>query len=368
MNTTLEKLDNRKLNNSSLDIIKFDSQVLEQDHVFEFWREGIKPLILGETKKDRDSSHLYHKLVKLDQIVVYKGGFSSQLFVRDRKHLLSHDDSDHIMMQWFAQGGCHVHNGGRNFVESSEHIVMMDLGYESFISTISPFSEVITIIIPRELLQEYWGPINNLAGLSLPVNSTKGALLKNFMISLCEELDTIKPADASTVAQATMQMIASMFQDKFKQIDAAEGIVEVELRLLIKDFIAANLRNSQLSIDMLVKKFNCSRATLHRLFQTSGGVARYINRVRLQRCYKQLVASNIKRSQITKIAQYWGFSNRQQFTRQFKQHFGISPSDVVTSSVDNLTHRSNDNSSNQIETNSYRLASWLKSLGYTAKS
>ena len=366
MNTTSEKPNNQKPNNSILDIVEFDSQVLEQDDVFEFWREGIKPSILSKTKKDRDSSHLYHKLVKLDQIVVCKGGFSSQLFIRDRKHLLGHDDSDHIMMQWFAKGGCSVHNGGHNFVESSEHIVLVDLGYETFSSTISPFSELITVIMPRELLQEYWGPINNLAGLSLPVNSTKGALLKNFIISLCEELDTIKPADASTVAQATMHMISSMFHDKFKQINAAEGIVEVELRLLIKDFIAANLRNRQLSIDMLVKKFNCSRAMLYRMFQTQGGVARYINRLRLQRCYKQLVSSNVERSQITKIAQYWGFSNRQQFTRQFKQHFGISPSDVVASGTDNLTHRLNSNSNNNIDTNSYRLASWFKSLGHTA--
>ena len=94
MNTILKKSDGRELNNSSLDLIEFDPQSLEQDNVFEFWREGIRPLILGETKQDHDSSHLYHKLVKLDQIVVCKGGFSSQLFIRDRKHLLGHDDSE----------------------------------------------------------------------------------------------------------------------------------------------------------------------------------------------------------------------------------------------------------------------------------
>lgn|GEM_PF-2955326 len=363
MNPTSEKPDNKELNNSSLDTIEFDYRSLEQDHVFDFWREGIKPLFLSKMKEDHDVRHMHHKMVKIDQIVVAKGGFSSQLFVRDRKHLLRHDDSDHIVTQWYAKGSCHAHNGGRDFIQSSEHIVMMDLGYESFSSTISPFSEVITITIPRELLQEYWGPIDNLAGLSLPVNSTRGALLKNFMISLCEELDTIKLADASTVAQATTHMISSMFQKEFKQIDAAERIVEVELRLLIKDFITANLRNPQLSIDILVNKFNCSRATLSRMFQTQGGVAHYINRLRLQNCYKYLVFSNVKRSQITNIAQYWGFNNRQQFTRQFKQHFGISPSDVVASDVDRLVHRLDRNSNNNI--NSYRLASWLKSLGST---
>ena len=364
MNTRLEKPENKKLNNSSLDVIKFNSQSLEPDYVFDFWREGIKPLFLSEMKEDHDVRHIHHKMVKLDQIIVAKGGFSSQFFVRNRKHLLRHDDSDHIVMQWYEKGSCHARNGGRDFIQSSKHIVMMDLGYESFSSTIAPFSEVITITIPRELLQEYWGSINNLAGLSLPVNSTRGRLLKNFMTSLCEEVETIKPADASTVARATTHMVSSMFQRELEQIDAAEEIIEAELKLLIKDFIAANLRNPKLSIEMLINKFNCSRATLYRLFQTYGGVTRYINQLRLQRCYKHLIYSNAKRSQIIEIAQYWGFNNRQKFTRQFKQHFGVSPSDVVASNIDPPIGR-NNKSNNNIDINSYRLASWIKSLGST---
>ena len=363
MNTTLEKP-----NNSSLDIIKFDAQVLEQDHLFDFWREGIKPLFLCEMKEDHDVRHIHQKSAKLDQIVVARGGFSSQLFVRDRKHLLRNDDSDHIIIQWYAKGSCHAYNGGRNFIQSPENIVLMDLGYESFSSTISPFSEVITVIIPRELLQESWGAIDNLAGLSLPVNSTRGSLLKNFMISLCEEIDTIKPVDTSTVAQATIHMVSSMFQGEFKQTDAVEGIVNIELRLLIKDFIAANLRNPRLSADMLLERFHCSRATLYRLFQTQGGVVRYINQLRLQRCYKNLISRKVERSQIGKVAQYWGFSNRQQFTRQFRQYFGVSPSDVVAYSVDNLRHKFSHNSNNNIDINSRRLASWFKALGCTTEN
>ena len=150
MNTRLEKPENKKPNNSSLDIIEFNPQSLEQEHLFELWREGIKPLFLSEMKKDHDVRHIHHKMMRIDQIVVAKGGFSSQLFVRNRKHLLRHDDSDHIIMQWYAQGSCHAHNGGGDFIQSSEHIVMMDMGYESFSSTISPFSEVITITINRK--------------------------------------------------------------------------------------------------------------------------------------------------------------------------------------------------------------------------
>ena len=372
-------------NNNCLNVIKFDFQSLEQDYLFDFWRESIKPLFLAEMKENHDVRHIYHKSIKLDRIVVAKGGFSSQLFVRDRKHLLRNDDSDHIVMQWYAKGSCHVYNGARTFIQSPEHVVMMDLGYESFSNTISPFSEVISIIFPRELLREFWGPIDNLAGLKLPVNSTRGSLLKNFMVSLVEEIDTIKVADTNTVVQATMQMVSSMFHSEFKQTDVIKEIVDVELKLLIKDFIAANLRNPKLSAEMLLERFHCSRAKLYRLFQKDGGVIHYINQLRLQRCYKNLVSKGVKRSQINKVAEYWGFSNRQQFTRQFRQNFGLLPSDVVINSGDRarareavrtalwqsqnrFTNRFDRTFNNNIDLDSNRLASWFRELGYTTNN
>ncbi|MEA5514138.1 helix-turn-helix domain-containing protein [Nodularia sp. UHCC 0506] len=355
-------------NNRSLDIIEFNSQLLEQDQIFDFWSESIKPLFLCEKKEDHKLEHIHHKSAKIDQIVLAKGGFSSQFFVRDRKHLLRHDDSDHILVQWYAQGGCHVDNGGRNYIQSPQHIVMMDLGYESFSSTILPFSEIITLIIPRELLQECWGSIDNLAGLSLPVDSTRGVLLKNFMLSLSEELDGIKVSDASTIAQVTVQMVCSMFKNEVKQTNVAPDIFEVELKLLIKNFIVTNLCNPQLSADMLIERFHCSRATLYRLFQTYGGVARYIDFLRLKRCYRYLVSNPVKRGEITKIAQYWGFRNRQQFTRQFRQHFGVNPSDVVMGGADNFPQRYSYQSHKNIAPNSYRLASWFTELGCATKS
>ena len=112
MSTTYGKLDNKEQNNSSLDIIEFNSRSLEQDHLFEFWREGLKPLFLSEMKEGHDVRHVHHKMVKIDRIIVAEGGFSSQLFVRNRKHLLHHDDSDRIVIQWYRQGSCYAYNGG----------------------------------------------------------------------------------------------------------------------------------------------------------------------------------------------------------------------------------------------------------------
>lgn len=90
--------------------------------------------------------------------------------------------------------------------------------------------------------------------------------------------------------------------------------------------------------------------------------------MRLRRCYKHLIFGNVERSQIAKIAGYWGFSNRQQFTRQFRQHFGVSPSDVVAYGADGLTHKFIYNSNNNIDINSFKLANWIEELGYTATS
>lgn len=348
----------KELTSSAIDIIEFNSELLGPEQVFDYWREGLEPLFLSEMNEGHNAKNINQKLATIGSIIVAKGGFSSQSFIRDRKHLLRNDDSDHILVQWYTKGGCRGSNGERSFVQSAGHIVLLDLGSECYSSSVSSYSEVISIVLPRELLREFWGPIGNLSGISLPVNSAKGLLLKSFMLSLCEELHRIKMEDAGSVAQATMQMVSSMFQNDVDKVCANQGLIEIELKSVIKEFISLNAHNPRLGTDMLTKQFHCSRAKLYRLFQSNGGVRRYINQLRLQRCYKELLSNRIKRSRIAKISENWGFNNPQQFTRQFKQYFGLSPSDLLHNFSDQLTSRQTYDSSD----GSRKMAAWIRAL------
>ena len=74
--------------------------------------------------------------------------------------------------------------------------------------------------------------------------------------------------------------------------------------------------------------FFCSCATLYRLFEGDGGVAKYIRDARLRACMHDLALPSTNRKHIALIATRWGFENPSHFNRLFKHSFGIVPSAV----------------------------------------
>lgn len=74
--------------------------------------------------------------------------------------------------------------------------------------------------------------------------------------------------------------------------------------------------------------FGLSRAQLYRLTEPMGGVMKYVKELRLERCMSCLKHPDYMRHSIAEIAYKWGFNDVGTFTRSFKKHYQILPSDV----------------------------------------
>jgi len=106
------------------------------------------------------------------------------------------------------------------------------------------------------------------------------------------------------------------------------GNSEKPLPQKIKDFIAANLHDPDLSIDAIAVALNCSKRYLHMAFASEGTtIARYIWMARLENCRRDL--ERARRGTVTDIAFSWGFNSSSHFSRLFKERFGISPSRLL---------------------------------------
>ncbi|MBL8228186.1 MAG: helix-turn-helix domain-containing protein [Bryobacterales bacterium] len=83
--------------------------------------------------------------------------------------------------------------------------------------------------------------------------------------------------------------------------------------------------DSDLSLDALAAKAGLSRFHLHRLFrQTTGETAKaYILRLRLQQAAFRLMLHD---DRVIDIALECGFSNHASFSRAFRDHYGVAPS------------------------------------------
>ena len=96
----------------------------------------------------------------------------------------------------------------------------------------------------------------------------------------------------------------------------------------IKGHVARHLRDPQLSVDGIARALNCSRRHLYNAFAgDADSLAAYIQRQRLQACVHELRSDPRAGRPITEIALSCGFSNLSHFSRVFREHVGMSPSE-----------------------------------------
>jgi AraC-like DNA-binding protein len=100
------------------------------------------------------------------------------------------------------------------------------------------------------------------------------------------------------------------------------------LRDRIKQHVARHLADPGLTVNSLAQALGCSRRQLYNAFaQEPDGVAGYILGCRLAACHQALADPRRVGCSITDIALDHGFSNPAHFSRVFRGHYGLSPSD-----------------------------------------
>lgn len=91
-------------------------------------------------------------------------------------------------------------------------------------------------------------------------------------------------------------------------------------------FINSHYSDSTISLEMIAGKFGYTSAYLSRLFkkETGKNLVDYVNEVRIFAAKKLLKQNNKK---VYQVAEQVGYSNYNYFSKVFKQHVGISPSE-----------------------------------------
>ncbi|MFN3213959.1 MAG: helix-turn-helix domain-containing protein [Henriciella sp.] len=110
------------------------------------------------------------------------------------------------------------------------------------------------------------------------------------------------------------------------------------LRDLIRARIERDLSSPDLNVSTLLSEFGVSRASLYRMFESVGGVRRYINDRRVFRAVAEISNNPIKRGGIAEIAEKWGFNSNSGFTRMVRDHFGVAPSSLSLSGAPEIDY------------------------------
>ena len=292
----------------------FDAGIAPGTHIdqfaiaFEAFNFG--PLVLGRTR-----------------------GSGSQTFDRTTP-TVARSGVDHILVQAYVRGSSHVAAEGNEFGVAPGDVWLFDMARTLRTKT-RDFANV-SLAVPRAMIEPLVPDGDALHGLKLGGDTALGGLLYDHIRGLEARAPRMTPREAISVAESTVHLVAGCVGPVAEARGLTDaGMASALLSHLRRD-IDANLSDPDLGPDLLMRRHGLSRARLYRLFEPLGGVADYIRRRRLRRCFLDLASPSRRDVRIAEIAQAWGFGNEAVFSRAFKARFGITPSEVRRMRSDGL--------------------------------
>ncbi len=285
--------------------------------------------------------------------------YSPSRFVRSAEHL-SGSNNDYLEL--------HAQLSGSELVEMQHGIIRLQPHHIYLRDWSFPFeshtsaTQLMSVLIPRHLLRSSAILCASNPVLSWPMAEPKGRLLMELWLRVVAEFDE---ADLGT-AEALCRALLGFLDGLIGSAEVGPEHDHVELRTL-EQYLQAQLRGD-VGVEQLCQRFEISRATVFRLFKQHGGVVRYLNRLRLERCYLELRDADPQQTSVNEVASGWGYTEPRSFLRAFRAQFGVAPSEVLgtTTSRAATPHESEAvHASEQVLIGEY--AGWLRMLGPTAQ-
>lgn len=260
---------------------------------------------------------------------------------------------DHYHITLCLQGEMWFSSGRRELTLHPGDICLIDMAQPNRTRLTGVDGErarLTSIILPRAVLSPRLAHPNSATASFLPAGNHRARLLASQFTALWQP-----PVPEAGSLEATIEAMADIIASVAgSAADTEDGVVERAERHLylamIKRHIAANLE-SPLTAHDLWHRFQVSRASLYRLFEADGGLARYVQEQRLNRALMLLISPASQDKRLIDLAVDLQFSSDSTFVRAFRQQFGLPPGEIrklakdwiretgAVPALDNLLHK-----------------------------
>lgn len=303
--------------------ISYDSRDYSFSDALDLGREALKSTYRLIVPKD-DLQHWYHTDAwTLGPLLLSRNtGSGGHELVRERRHL-SLNPGSYLKVQIF-QGG----DGTLNTLEKCQ---LLDAGSVHLVNQSSTYRQKMsagenwTVLVPTVLLDIEDGVLPNY--INFPFDTGEGNFLAAMTKKIFDEAGSMPLAVATGAARAYVAMLQGLID---WQISASGGESIRDVRMSsAKRVIASKLSDPNLSIETIQSVVGASRATLFRDFAPIGGIHRYIRERRLEHAYRELALRKDQRGVVSAVWKASGFSSLSDFSRAFRNHYGVPPSEIV---------------------------------------
>jgi len=191
--------------------------------------------------------------------------------------------------------------------------------------------QLITVSLTRDAMRAAVGNLSGLHGYRIGVK--QGALLSSMLQALVDEASDLPLGAYAAVTRILVDLLSVAVNPGGTGSRSDFHRLEYVRREAAVRVIEGNLCRSDFSVQDIVSATGIARASLYRLFEPQGGVARFIQSRRLQHLRDRLDDRARDSQSLAELAPLSGFSGESHASRLFKQAFGIAPGAYRAASV-----------------------------------
>ena len=307
----------------------FTTQPLRPQDQFEAWREWHQPVLdFLPQQSTRYGFPAEVHLWKLGSLAMSRTSVPPVSVARTKSNL-RRDPIDHWVINYCVRG-THFTNTAGTAVEVPAKVPFLSSLGQEFLHERTHIDRV-SFLMGREAFGDITRLLDAACGSTL--DTPLGHLLADYMMALEHYLPDVTEADFPRLARAVGAMAAVAAAPSAERV--ARPQIDVGRKERVRRVIRKHLRTPTFRPSILCRLVGMSRSNLYRLFEDSGGIARYIQRERLLEAHAVL-ADPANTQSISSIAEDLCFADASTFSRAFKREFGHSPGELRSAALAGL--------------------------------
>ncbi|MGH3939123.1 MAG: AraC family transcriptional regulator [Pseudonocardiaceae bacterium] len=263
------------------------------------------------------------------EIGAFTWSADSEILARRTEHLIRVCDPECYRIFLSVSGEVRGEQAGNQVDFRARDIVLCDVSrpWRVTHSTGPGVMRAVILTFPRALVPIASARVRPLIGTLIPRSMPGRSLIAQFLIGLT---DAAEPTSDPDLADVLYECTVGLLRQRLGQPD---GITPRTRRLLhmacIRDIIRHHLGNPELDPNRIAQAANISPRYLHQLFQGAElSPMQLLKRLRLQECHRSLQDPALAMIPIKDVIAAYGYLRPDQFARDFKQLFGVSPTQV----------------------------------------
>lgn len=249
----------------------------------------------------------------------------SEIVARRTEHLIRACDPECYRIFLSVSGEIRLEQAGNQVDFRARDIALYDLSRpcQATHSTGPGLMRVVMLTFPRALVPIASARVRPLIGTLIPRSMPGRSLIAQFLLGLTDTAElTGDPDLAPVLYECTVGLLR-------QRLGQPGGITPRTRQLLhmahIRNIIRRHLDNPLLDPNGIAEAANISPRYLHQLFQGAELTPmQLLKRLRLQECHRKLHDPTLAMTPIKDLIAAHGYLRPDQFARDFKQHFGVS--------------------------------------------